>query len=620
MGKTEAKRKNAPAAGARARRRRKGKKNSHYPDKIRMKAVRLHLEEGMDLDLVCEEFGINPCTFRNWLYRYRKYGESGVVGHGGKGKAKPKIPVQVKAKIVEMKKENGPFGIQKISDMLSRFFSMKASPETVRKTLHEHKLLEKKPPKKKSQKNMVRPRFFERSTPNQMWQSDIFTFRLGGRYAYLIGFIDDHSRYIVGLGLFTSQTAENVLEVYRKAVTEYGVPKEMLTDNGRQYTTWRGTTRFEQELEKDRVKHIRSQPHHPMTLGKIERFWKTIYQDFLVRAQFANFEEARERVAYWVQFYNHRRTHQGLDGACPADRFFGIQSELRKVIEEKIAENTQELALRGKPAETFYMVGRMGGKSVVLTAEKGKMKLSVEGKEKEIENEEFIHELGKGAAEGEETGAPDLRGCGQVQGGAVGMVGAAQASGGVQGDGHHVDAVQPVAEQCAAGYLVRAGDEKGPGEVSSDIGKAGEAHGAQERSPEAVEVRKAPGEDPAGEEGGRENRIATESADVGTGVKDENDGGAVPEGEERRAEREEGGFDPGRVAEDILQVGEARPQGDARCACGAAGRATGTATGGSGEARDAEGAGAAEGGKPAAAEAARGEGCIPPAPAGKPGG
>jgi hypothetical protein len=41
----------------------------------------------------------------------------------------------------------------------------------------------------------------------------------------------------------------------------------MLTDNGRQYTTWRGTSRFEAELQKDRVSHIKSRPHHPMTLG-----------------------------------------------------------------------------------------------------------------------------------------------------------------------------------------------------------------------------------------------------------------------------------------------------------------------------------------------------------------
>jgi transposase InsO family protein len=467
--------------------------------------------------------------------------------------------------------------------MLGRFFSMKASPETVRKTLHEHKLLEDKPPRKKSEKNMVRPRFFERSTPNQMWQSDIFTFRLGGRQSYLIGFIDDHSRYIVGLGLFTSQTAENVLEVYRKAVTEYGVPKEMLTDNGRQYTAWRGTTKFEMELTKDRVKHIRSQPHHPMTLGKIERFWKTIFQDFLNRAQFANFEEARERIAYWVQFYNHKRPHQGIDGICPADRFFGIQSELRKVIEEKIKENTLELALRGKPAETFYMVGRMGGQSVVLTAEKGKMKLSVDGKEKEIENEEFIHELGKRADEGEKEGTQALHSGGEEQGRAVGVVGAAQSCGGVQGAVNNVDAVQPVAEPVDDGYVLGAGEQKRPGEVPSDLGKAGEADGAQERKSEALEAGKAPGETPAGEDGA-ENCITAEESDDGTGIKGETCCGDDPGGSEREDKREEGSGKTPDFAEELLQVGEACPWRDARCTCTKVFRTPGIPIGRSGEA------------------------------------
>jgi transposase InsO family protein len=71
------------------------------------------------------------------------------------------------------------------------------------------------------------------------------------------------------------------LEVYRTAIAEYGVPKEVLSDQGRQYCSWRGTTRFEAELRKDRVHHIKSRPHHPMTLGKIERFWKTIWEEFL---------------------------------------------------------------------------------------------------------------------------------------------------------------------------------------------------------------------------------------------------------------------------------------------------------------------------------------------------
>ena len=49
--------------------------------------------------------------------------------------------------------------------------------------------------KRKPKKNPPKPRFFERSRPNQLWQSDIMTFRLAGRNAYLIGFMDDYSRY-----------------------------------------------------------------------------------------------------------------------------------------------------------------------------------------------------------------------------------------------------------------------------------------------------------------------------------------------------------------------------------------------------------------------------------------
>jgi transposase InsO family protein len=70
------------------------------------------------------------------------------------------------------------------------------------------------------------------------------------RPCYLIGFMDDYSRYITALGLYRSQTAAHVLEPYRRSIAEYGVPREMLTDNGRQYRNWRGKTRFEREMKK----------------------------------------------------------------------------------------------------------------------------------------------------------------------------------------------------------------------------------------------------------------------------------------------------------------------------------------------------------------------------------
>jgi hypothetical protein len=160
-----------------------------------------------------------------------------------------------------------------------------------------------------------------------------------------------------------------------------------LTDNGRQYTNWRGKTRFEQELEKDRVRHIRSRPHHPMTLGKIERFWKSILGEFLQRAQFDSFEQAVERTALWVKYYNHKRPHQGIGGLCPADRFFEIAHELKQTIEKGVQENALELALRGRPVDPFYMVGRMGGQSVVIRAEKGKVRMLLDGEDASSDKE-----------------------------------------------------------------------------------------------------------------------------------------------------------------------------------------------------------------------------------------
>jgi transposase InsO family protein len=452
----------------------KGKESRYgkrYGNEFKLRCVKLRLEEGIPISLLSKEVGASKDVIRRWAKAYQEQGEAGLRNPIAPKVNRRKLPGPVREKIVEIKKRSPLFGVKRISQLLKRVFFLSASPETVRRTLRAESLIV--PSKKKHPHNITRPRFFERSTPNQMWQSDIFTFRLGGRYAYLIGFIDDYSRHIVGLELYRSQTADQVLEVYRRAVGEYGVAKEVLTDRGRQYTNWRGTTRFERELGKDRVRHIKSQAHHPMTLGKIERFWKTIYEEFLVRAQFGSFEEARERIRNWVQYYNHKRPHQGIGGLCPADRYFEIQAELRKTMEQGIADNVLEMALRGKPREPFYMVGRMEGQSVVLRAEKGKLRLMVDDEEGGGK-QEMVYEVTAGeekrdgsieTIKGEETDGQDREAEGgeagdrrqegeeglgaygrrEMPGGALGMDGEAQTRGDLPGVGSPVEFIEPVA-------------------------------------------------------------------------------------------------------------------------------------------------------------------------------
>jgi transposase InsO family protein len=82
-------------------------------------------------------------------------------------------------------------------------------------------------------------------------------------------FLDDNSRFVVSHVLAHHHKATLVIEALERGIANYGVPREVLTDNGRQYTAWRGETAFEQLLKQYGIRHIKSSPQHPMTLGKV---------------------------------------------------------------------------------------------------------------------------------------------------------------------------------------------------------------------------------------------------------------------------------------------------------------------------------------------------------------
>jgi len=215
-----------------------------------------------------------------------------------------------------------------------------------------------------------------------------------------------------------------------------------------------------------------------MTLGKMERFWKTILEEFLLRAQFGSFEEARERIRLWVQYYNHQRPHQGIGGLCPADRFFEIHHELKKTLEQGMEENALELALRGKPRDPFYMVGRMGEQSVVIKAEKGQVRMLVDG-EAPKDTKELVYELVKEDSDHEgETKQAILQPGGEGKGGAYDLERPAVSIGTLPGEAGKLDAVKPLAApgHGGDGESVIPGEQ---GETACALRTAGEAFGEE---------------------------------------------------------------------------------------------------------------------------------------------
>jgi len=446
------------------------RKVKSYDKSFKLRVVKLVEEDGIPPTMVCAETGVARTTLHEWQRLWRTGGEEALARKlpGGPGK---RLPTAVDEKIVELKRENPSFGVRRIADTLFRVFALPGGKEKVRTTLNDVGLIV--PPKEPRKRNVAKPRFFERSTPNQLWQSDIFMWRPGGeiqRNFYLIGFIDDYSRFMVSLGVFAGQTAENVLETYRRGVADHGAPKEMLTDNGRQYANWRGKTRFQSEMSKDKVQHIRSSPHHPQTCGKIERFWKTIHEEFLQRARFSSLEDARERIALWVKYYNSRRPHQGIGGMCPADRFYEVATELRKSLEAQVEENVLELALRGRAKDPFFLVGQVEGQSVVVSRRDGKLELTVADRPAEL-GKNTIHEMGGGDGPGDcagngsgvevtQTTAEPLHRVHpgpEVRGGIASVDGTSQRGGSVSRDGYRVDYIEPVARASDGGDAAGSG-------------------------------------------------------------------------------------------------------------------------------------------------------------------
>jgi hypothetical protein len=232
----------------------------------------------------------------------------------------------------------------------------------------------------------------------------------------------------------------------------------------------------------------------------MERFWKTILEEFLLRAQFGSFEEARERIRLWVQYYNHQRPHQGIGGLCPADRFFEIHHELKKTLEQGMEENALELALRGKPRDPFYMVGRMGEQSVVIRAEKGQVRMLVDG-EAPKDTKELVYELVKEDSNEGEAKQAILQPGGEGKGGAYDLERPTIHIGTVPGEAGELDTVKPLAErsyggdgegviagcQGEAACTLRAAGEV-IGEEGNQTQRGGEAGGAAQDHPAAEDT------------------------------------------------------------------------------------------------------------------------------------
>jgi len=428
----------------------KGVKRPVYSVEARLTAVEAYKKSGMTIQDFAKVWGTSQHSISVWVRQYEKAGIKGLEnpfeGEQARRRGRKGLSPSVMNSIADVKRQFPDFGLRKVRDFLHRFRAVKVSTGSVRKALREAKIPSGTGRRRHYHKR-VQVRTFERSRAGEMWQSDITSFNLGrnSQRVYLVAFLDDFSRYVVSWRLGLQQTQEMVIEALLDGIQRFGKPIELLTDQGRQYVSWRGKSGFQKVLRREGIRHVVSRTHHPQTLGKTERFWETVGQEFWGRIIPRDFEEAKERLAHFVNHYNHFRPHQGIGGMVPADRFFGAEASVRKAIEETLAENELRKAIDEEPRKPVFLAGMIGDSMVSLHGERGKLVIQTPGGMQEMDYDGLgagvfnVKEAGHGGngerkgereegaqAEGKEQ---ENRAAGEVSGADEGVVGGGESGG-----------------------------------------------------------------------------------------------------------------------------------------------------------------------------------------------
>ena len=481
-----------------------------WPLEARLEAVKAR-QRGLSCREVSRLIGMSPSIVSRCVRDYQKHGEAGLAP---RRKGPRPAPARRSAKtliaeqaVAQLGPQGELGGIGKVQGLLYRLGFLKVSRGTVGKVLERQGRVPK-PMVRRRQNRPVKVRHFERAKPNDLWQTDIMTFMLRGQYrVYVIGFMDDNSRFIVGWGLFRRQTTTNVQEVFRAAIEKHGLPKEVLSDNGRQYYTWRGKSQFTVMLTKLGIQHIRSRPYHPQTCGKIESFWRNVWQECLSQVPVSSFEDAEAKLKEFIEHYNYKRPHQGIGNLVPADRFYRVDGQVKKLIEENTAKvEAQKPPLRDYTPPT-YLIGNIGGKELRLVAKDAEVSLRDVGADEVKSSQEAPrsapgtpNEAEHGRAEqnqvAEPAGAP---GVDPARPGAEGAgQGAVPAGGSVEG------AVLPMAEGgSGSGAEGLGGESAGPkGEVGGGAPGAGAPVEGADSATGGTGAEAAQGAGPVGAGGG----------------------------------------------------------------------------------------------------------------------
>lgn len=287
---------------------------------LREEFVKLASQPGANRRQLCRRFKVSPKSAYKWLRRYACEGVSGLRDGSRRPHRSPhrSSPELEQAVVVRRAQSRNCWGGRKIARQLqNEGVAGVPAPSTVSNILRRHGLIE--PQESARHRRWQR---FERERPNELWQMDFKgNFPIGRRRCHSLTVLDDHSRFALAVQACWDERRVTVARVLRQLFERYGLPAEMLMDNGSPWGKAQELSVLALWLIRLGIRITHGRARHPQTQGKDERFHRTLKLEVLRHCQFATLAQCQGEFDRFRDRYNLVRPHQALDLEVPASRY-----------------------------------------------------------------------------------------------------------------------------------------------------------------------------------------------------------------------------------------------------------------------------------------------------------
>jgi len=281
---------------------------------------------------------LGASKFHSWKQRYGK-----VNAHNGKVPRDHWLEEWEKAAILDFHDRHPLEGYRRLTFMMLDDDVVAVSPASVYRVLKRAGRLDRKwaAPSKKG------TGFVQPLRPHEHWHIDVSYINVDGTFYYLTSLLDGCSRYIVHWELRESMTEQDVEVILQKALEKHpGEKPRIISDNGPQFIA----NDFKQFIRLTGITHVRTSPYYPQSNGKLERWHGSLKQECIRPSCPATAEEARRRVAAFVEHYNHARLHSAIGYITPADKLNGLEPVIFAERDRKLEEARQRRQLARQAA------------------------------------------------------------------------------------------------------------------------------------------------------------------------------------------------------------------------------------------------------------------------------